>query len=164
MNSLRIPLVLLATLLASAAAGAAGGKPTLAGTFGTRVQLRECLDLDDDLRARTATLQAGVAASNKRTDDNAAEDARLVEMKKTLDRSDKAAILKFNEVVLAHKQHMEQADRDADELVKATSEYNADKAAADQKCGALTYRPEDVTAVNRERKKANAIASAASAP
>lgn len=164
MICLRIPFVLLATLLVCATVSAAGAKPTLAGTYGTRAQLRECLDLDDDLRARTATLQADVAASNRRTDENAAEDARLVEMKKTLDRSDKAAILKFNEVVTVHKQHVEQADHDADELVKVTGQYNADKAAADQKCGALTYRPEDVAAVNRERKKANSVASAASAP
>ena len=157
MICLRIPFVLLATLLVCATVSAAGAKPTLAGTYGTRAQLRECLDLDDDLRARTTTLQADVAASNRRTDENAAEDARLVEMKKTLDRSDKAAILKFNEAAQAHNQHVKDTDQ-------ATSEYNADKAAADQKCGALTYRPEDVTAVNRERKKANAIASAASAP
>lgn len=164
MNSLRIPFVLLATLLACATAGAASGKATAAGTFGTRMQLRECLDLDDALRARTAVLQASVAASNKRIEDNAAEDARLVEMKKALDRSDKAAILKFNEVVLAHKQHMEQSDHEAEEIEKSTRDYNADKAEADQKCGALTYRPADVEAVNRERKKASAVATAASAP
>ena len=163
MTSLRIPFVLLAPLLLSAAAGAATGKTT-AGTFGNRDQLRECLALDDTLRARTTTLSARVADSNKRIEDNAAEDARLVDMKKALDRSDKAAILKFNEVVLAHKQHVEQSDRDADEIEKATNEYNADKAAAEQKCGALTYHPADVEAVNRERRKASAVAAAASAP
>ncbi len=163
MKSLRIPFVLLAALLLSAAAAAATGK-NAAGTFGNREQLRECLTLDDTLRARTTILTARVAESNKRIEDNAAEDARLVDMKKALDRSDKAAMLKFNDVVLAHKQHVEQSDHDADEIEKATNEYNADKAAAEQKCGALTYHPADVEAVNRERKKASAVAAAASAP
>lgn len=162
MKSLRIPFVLLAPLLLSAAAGAAG--KNAAGTFGNRDQLRECLTLDDTLRARTTTLSARVADSNKRIEDNAAEDARLVDMKKALDRSDKAAILKFNDVVLAHKQHVEQSDREADEIEKATTAYNADKAAAEQKCGALTYHPADVEAVNRERRKSSAVAAAASAP
>ena len=163
MKSLRIPFVLLASLLLSAAACAATGK-SAAGTFGTREQLRECLALDDALQVRTTALAASVAASNRRIDDNAAEDARLVDMKKALDRSDKAAILKFNEVVLAHKQHVEQSDREVDEIDKVTRDYNADKADAEQKCGAFTYHPADVEAVNRERKKAAAVAAAGSAP
>jgi len=152
MHSLRIPF-LVAALLLTCAAAAAATKPG-AGGYGTRDQLRECLDLDDSLKARARALEASAAASNKQIEANEAEAARLVEMKKTLDRSDKAAIAAFNTAAKEHNEHVQQADDGANAVQAATTAYNDDKKDAEHQCGSISYRPADMDAVTRERKKA----------
>lgn len=161
MKSMRIPFLVVLSLLSGAAC--AGGKSTGA-TFGTRDQLRECTTLDDALKTRQHTVEAGVLANNRMVDDNDAESARLVQMKQALDRSDKAAILKFNEAVLAYKQHVQASEQAADDSQAASKALSADRADMDQKCASLTYRPADMDAVTRERRKAASVAVAASAP
>jgi hypothetical protein len=132
----------------------------VAGTYATREQLRECLALDDGLKARLHAMEAAAALHNRRFDANEAEGVKLVEMKARLDRSDKAAIQAFNQAVQEHNAHLQQVDDEATASDAATKALNADQAAADQKCGPLTYRPADMDAVMKERKKA----AAASAP
>lgn len=161
MNPLRTCL-LAAGVLSSMAAGAATTKPAATGTFGTRAQLRECLDLDDALKARGQALEASTAAINGKIAANEAEAARLADAKKTLDRSDKAAIASFNQLAVAHNQHVQQVDDEVSAAQATQAGIAADKAGMDQKCGALTYRPADVDAVDKERRKAAAAASAAS--
>jgi len=158
MHSLRIPFLVVLGLLACGA-GAAAPKAGPGG-FGTRDQLRDCLDMDDSLKARAHALEASSVASNKLIEANEAEAARLGEMRKTLDRSDKAAIAAFNAAAKAHNEHVQQADDGANEVAAATREYGADKKASEQQCGSLSYRPADMDAVTRERKKAAAAAPA----
>ncbi len=160
MSVLRISFLLVACLtLADAARAAPPAK-----AFGSRDQLRECLDLDDTLKARWQAVQAATTENNRKFAENDAEEAKLVEMKAKLDRSDKNAILAFNKAVAEHGQHIQQANQDGDATDAANKAYLADRAAADGKCSELTYRPADIDAVGKERKKAAVQASAASAP
>ncbi len=161
MSTSRIPYLVAACTLLAAAAHAA--PPATA--FGTREQLRACLDLDDALKTRWHAIDAATAEHNRKFDANESEDAQLVEMKAKLDRNDKNAISAFNQAVQAHGQHIRQVNQEGDELEVTSKAYAADRAAADAKCGALTYRPADIDAVAKERKKAAAVAAAsASAP
>ena len=161
MTASRIPFLVVTSLvlLHGAAAAATKGAPAT-GTYATRDQLRECLALDDSLKTRLRDLEAAGKARNDQFDANEAEGKRLVEMKAKLDRSDKAAILAFNQAVQDHNAHLKQVDDEAAASDAANKAYTADQAAADQKCGPLTYRPADMDAVTKERKKA----AAASAP
>jgi nucleoside-diphosphate-sugar epimerase len=161
MSTLRIPFLLVTGLLLAAAAHAAPP----AKAFGTREQLRDCLAVDDALRARWHAIELATADHNRKFDANDAEDAELVKMKAGLDRSDKSAISAFNKAVQGHGQHIQQVNQEAaDEEVTARA-YAADRAAADDRCASLTYRPADIDAVSKERKKAAAAAAAsASAP
>ncbi len=163
MGCLRI-WILVACALSPAAAGAATTKPAAAGGFGTRAQLRECLDLDDALKVRNRALDAATTAANEKITANEAEAAHLSEVKKALDRTDKAAIASFNQLAVAHNQHVQEAGDDASAAEALRVRIAADKADMDQKCGSLTYRPADVDAVDKERRKAAAMAAAASAP
>jgi len=164
MSSLRLPLLAVTFLLLPVAAFSATAAPAKAsGGFGTREQLRECLALDDDLKARLQAMQAATVVHNQKFDADTAEGARLAEMKAHLDRSDKSAILAFNQAVQDHNLHLRQVDDEADDADAAARRYADDRAAADQKC-ALTYRPADMDAVAKERKKAAGVAAAASAP
>ena len=156
---LRISFLLVVCLTV---AGAARAAPA-AKAFGTRDQLRECLDLDDALRARWQAIQAATEAHNRKFEENDAEEARLVEMKAKLDRSDKNAILAFNKAVAEHGQHIQQVNQEGDDAEAVGKVYAADRAAADAKCANLTYRPADADAVAKERKKASVPAAAASA-
>lgn len=167
MVSSRVWFVVVGASLCAGGAVAAdkAARPSLAGTFGSRDQLRACLDLDDALKARGLALQTAAAATNARITANNDEGIRLADMKKALDRSDKAAIAAFNAQATLHDQHLRQVDEDLSDADVAASALAADKAAMDQKCGSLTYRPADVEAVNRERRKAAAPSvAAASAP
>jgi len=164
MTTLRITFLVLAGLLLSDTAGAATAKAATAGAFGTREQLRECMALDDSLKLRSAGIEAATAASNQKFDANEAEAARLVDMKKNLDRTDKTAIATFNQLVVDHNLHVQQAHQAESDTEMASNILATDKAAADQKCGGLTYRPGDIDAVSKERKKAAAVAAAASSP
>jgi hypothetical protein len=160
MNSSRLPFLLVTSLMLGQGALAAGAKQPVAGTYATREQLRECLAIDDDLKGRLHALQAATQVHNRKFDANEAEGAKLVDMKARLDRSDKAAISAFNQAVGEHDEHLKQVDDEAAAADVANKAYDADQAAADQKCGPLTYRPADMDAVVKERKKA----AAASAP
>ena len=162
MKTMRIPFLVVMTMLLSGAACAAG--KSVGATYGTRDQLRECMALDEGLKSRELTLQANVLANNRLVDDNDAESGRLAQMKQSLDRTDKAAILKFNDAVLAHNQHVQASEHAVDDAEAASKAWHADKDDMDQKCGALTYRPADMEAMAKERRKASAVAVAASAP
>ncbi len=161
MSTLRIPFLVVTCLLPIAAAHAAPP----AKAFGTREQLRQCLDLDDALKVRWHAIEAAMAEHNRKFDANEAEDAQLVEMKAKLDRSDKNAISAFNKAVQEHGQHIQQVNQEAADEEVIAKAYAADRAAADDRCAGLTYRPADIDAVSKERKKAAAVAAAsASAP
>ncbi len=165
MSPSRIPFLVVTGLMLSQGAVAATGKaaPT-AGTYATREQLRECLSLDDGLKARVQAMEAAAIVHNRKFDANEVEGAKLVEMKAKLDRSDKAAILAFNQAVQEHNLHLQQVDQEAADADAVAKAYAADQVAMDQKCGPLTYRPADMDAVMKERKKAAAVSAAASAP
>ena len=149
----RIPLLVVSSLLLAATAGAASGKPSKETAFATREQLRACLDLDDAMKARRRDIEAVAAEHNRKFDANDAEDARLVEMEAKLDRSDKDAILAFNKAVTAHAQHTRDLNQEAEAQEAGVKAFEADKAAMDDQCGGLSYRPADVDAVNKERRK-----------
>ena len=161
MSPLRIAFLVITCLLPFAAAHAAPP----AKAFGTREQMRECMAMDDALKARWQAIEIATADHNRKFDANDAEDAQLAEMKAKLDRGDKNAISAFNKAVQEHGQHVQQVNQEAaDEEVIARA-YAADRAAADDRCASLTWRPADVDAVSKERKKAAAVAAAsASAP
>ena len=154
MTALRFPLLVVSSLLVATSACAATAKPAKATVFGTRAQLRECLDQGDALNARRVTLEAAVAEHNRKFDANDAEEARLVQMKATLDRNDKGAIAAFNKAVTEHAQHTHDLNAEADQQDAGMKSFQNDKADLDDKCGNLTYKPADVDAVDKERRKA----------
>lgn len=162
MSPSRISSLVVTCLVLSQGCLAATAKAPVAGTYATRDQLRECLALDDGLKTRLRAMETATGAHNKQFDANEIEGARLVETKAKLDRSDKAAIQAFNQAVQAHNAHLQEMDEEAVTADVATQAMNTEQAAVDQKCGSLTYRPADMDAVMKERKKA--AATAASAP
>jgi len=153
MNGLRFRLLVVSSLLVAATAGAATVKPPKQAVFGTREQLRECLQLGDSISARRRSLEAATVEHGRKFDANDAEDAKLVEMKAKLDRSDKDAIAAFNKAVTEHAQHTHDLNAEADAQEASLKTFEADKADMDDKCGNLTYKPADIDAVNKERKK-----------
>ena len=155
MTSSRFPLLVVPFLLLAFAAAAATVKPPpRPAVFGTREQLRQCLDLGDAMNARRKTIETAAAEHNKKFDANDVEDAKLVEMKAKLDRNDKDAILAFNKAVTEHTQHTHDLNAEADQQDASMKAFQNDKADMDDKCGNLTYKPADIDAVNKERKKA----------
>ena len=166
MSMPRIPFLVVTLLALSGSAVAGTAKPAKVTVFGSRDQLRECLDLDDGMKGRRRAVEAATSEHNRRFDANEAEDARLAQAKASLDRNDKGAIQAFNKAVQDHQLHTREINEQADAAEAMNKSYEADKQAMDDKCGNLTYRPADIDAVNKERKKAVPLsaATAASAP
>jgi hypothetical protein len=163
MSPSRIPFLVVTCLMFSQGATAATAKAgPAAGTYATRDQLRECLSLDDGLKARTHALEAATVVHNRKFDASEAEGARLVDMKARLDHGDRAAIQAFNQAVQERNAHLQQMDEEALAADVATKALEADQAAVDQKCGPLTYRPADMDVVVKERKKATSASAPAS--
>ena len=166
MSMLRIPFLVVTALAISGTAGAVTAKPAKGVVFGSRDQLRQCLDLDDGMKQRRHAIDAAAAEHDKRFDANEAEEARLVQSKATLDRNDKGAVQAFNKAVQEHQQHTHEINEQADAAEAMNRSWEADKLAMDDKCGNLTYRPADVDVVDKERRKVASVgaAPAASAP
>ena len=154
MSPARFRFLVVTCLVWSQAASAATAKAPVAGTYATRDQLRECLNVDDGLKTRLHAMEAAAGVHNQKFDANEAESARLKDMKAKLDRSDKAAIQAFNQAVQEHNVHLKEVDDEAAASEAAQKAYALDQAAYDQKCGSLTFRPADMDAVVKERKKA----------
>jgi hypothetical protein len=171
MSLLRIPAIVLATLLIPGLAGATTvktGKPAAsqpaAHVFATRDQLRECLDIEAGLKARFGAIEASNNAHEQMFNQVEAENAKLLELQAQLDHDSDTAVNAFNAVVKDHNLHVKQLNQDAAESQPVSNAYNADMLAYNRKCSPLVYRVDDLDAVLKERKKAAAQAAAASAP
>ncbi|MCK9685104.1 hypothetical protein [Scleromatobacter humisilvae] len=169
MSPIRTSLLLAASLLAVAAAGATTvktGKPAAsqpaAPTWATRAQLRECADTEAGLKERFRAIDASNTAHEKRFDQLEAENTRLEQLHDQLDHDSDIAVKAFNVLVKEHNEHIRQLNQDAADSRPVNDAYNADMSAFNHKCSGLRYHLEDMEAVTRERQKAAAQAAAAS--
>jgi hypothetical protein len=160
MSALRIPSLVLASLLIAGSAGATTvktGKPAAsqapAHAWATRDQLRECLDIEAGLKARFRSIEASNAAHEKMFDQVEAENTRLRELQSQLDHDSDASVSAFNALVKDHNQHVKLLNQDAADSRPVNDAYNDDMAAFNRKCSRLVYRVEDMEAVTKEREK-----------
>jgi len=166
MHSLRIPLLVIPFVLLGAAAGATTvkvAKPAASQPatrqWATRDQLRDCMNLEDALKARLhdiETTQAAHEASFSRVE---AENVKLLEVQGQLDHDSETAVHAFNLLVSDHNVHVKQLNQDASESQAVSDAYNTDMLAVNRQCSTLAYRVDDMDAVLKERKKAAASAA-----
>jgi hypothetical protein len=144
------------------------GKPAAsqpaARAYATRDQLRECLDIEAALKARSHVLEANRETHEHKIDQLAAENAKLLEVQAQLDHDSDVAVNAFNLLVTEHNVHVKQINRDAVDAQPLADAYNADMLAYNRQCSPLMYRVDDMDAVLKERKKAAAQGAAASVP
>jgi hypothetical protein len=151
--------VAAALTLLAAAAGAADA--TKARTYATRDQLRECMDLEAALKTRFHDMATANAANDATGDGLAAEGTTVHETQARLDRNDAAAVTAFKQSVAAYNERVVAWKKATADVETANATYKVDSAAVDQKCVGLSYHPQDIDAVMKERRKAAAAASAA---
>jgi len=170
MSRRRLTLLALVSLAACAAAGATTvktGKPAASQpaqrAWATRDQLRDCMDTEDALKERFKAVEAAADAHERLFNQVDAESTRLSELQGQLDHESEVAVHGFNALVQEHNQHVKQLNQDAADSRPAAEAYNADMLAYNHRCSKLVYRVDDMEAVMRDRKKAAAVAAAASA-
>jgi hypothetical protein len=142
-------------------AGAAAADATKARTYATRDQLRECVDLQAALKTRFHAIAAANTANDTMGDSLAAEGTAVHETQARLDRSDAAAMTAFRQSVAAYNERVVAWKQATTDIETANEAYKVDSAAVDQKCVGLSYHPQDIDAVMKERRKAGAAASGA---
>ena len=168
MHFLRPLFPVLATLLITGSAHATTvktGKPAAsqppARAWATRDQLRECMEIEDGLKARFRVIEARSAAHEKMFDQVEAENTKLRDLQAQLDHDSDVSVAAFNALVKEHNVHVKALNQDAADTRPASESYNDDMVAFNHRCSALVYRVDDMEVVMRERKKAAAAAAAA---
>ncbi len=159
MSASRVMFVAAALALFAAAAGAADA--TKAHAYATRDQLRECMELEAALKTRFHDIATASTSNDAMGDSLAAEATQVHATQAKLDRSDAAAVTAFKQSVAAYNERVVAWKKAAADVETANDAYKVDSAAVDQKCVGLSYHPQDIDAVMKERKKAAAAASAA---
>ena len=161
MSASRVMFVAAALTLFAAAAGAADATQAHAHAYATRDQLRECMDLEAALKTRFHDIATANTSNDAMGDSLAAEATQVHATQARLDRSDAAAVTAFKQSVAAYNERVVAWKKATADVETANDAYKVDSAAVDQKCVGLSYHPQDIDAVMKERKKAAAAASAA---
>ena len=166
MNSFRACLLVLVAALSFGVAAAAddAAAPRPEGGFASRERLRECLDTEASLKARVGAIAAANEQHEQAFQRLEAENAQLRAMRTQQDEGNTAAVSAYAGLVKMHNVHVRDLNRSEAELVPVSNAYNADLTAFHARCFGLSYRAEDMDAVNADRRKAAAVTSAASAP
>lgn len=158
MRPLRKMFVATALMLLAGAAGAAD--TAKAHGYATRDQLRECMDLEAALKTRFHALEATNAANDATGDRLQGDGKKVRETLAKLDRNDAAAVAAFKQQVADYNANVVAWKAATADAQTANDAYTADSATVDQKCVALSYHPQDIDAVVKERKKAAAASAA----
>ena len=159
MSAYRVMFIAAALTLFAATAGAADA--TQAHAYATRDQLRECMDLQAALKTRFHDIATANTTNDAMGDSLAAEATQVHATQAGLDRSDAAAVTAFKQSVAAYNERVVAWKKATADVETANDAYKVDSAAVDQKCVGLSYHPQDIDAVMKERRKAAAAASAA---
>lgn len=122
--------------------------------YATRDQLRDCMDLEDALKARRKTLDAVSDAHEAQLTAIQAEDAKIVDVQGRLDHESETAITAFNLLVADHNAHVKEFNKEADDMRASSDAYNADALALNRKCSKMAYSVDDMNAVMKERRAA----------
>jgi hypothetical protein len=172
LHRLSRPLALgaaLACLLASGTAGAivVAGRPAASAAraspapaaashpaFGTRDQLRDCLDGEDAIHERLRRFEEARKAHEQAVDDLAAENTKIAEVQAQLDTQSQTAVTAYNLLITQHNVRTDEINREAREMTAQSQAFNADSVALGKRCSAMAYRLEDMDAVTKERKAA----------
>lgn len=146
-----LAVALLAALMPDLADAA-----TVAGTYGTRDQVRQCAAEQDQLDARVRQRQAAHEAHVQALAKLEAESAEINRRQATVNQEDEAAVREFNGLVAAHNLSADKINDEAAESRAVADAYNADATAHNKRCAGLLIRPEDLAAVTRERSHGDA--------
>ena len=153
-------LIVFASLAAAAAGACAASmsRPPASQPVGrlyaTRDQLRDCMDLEDALKARRKTLDAASDAHEAQLTAIQAEDAKIVDVQGRLDHESETAITAFNLLVADHNAHVKEYNQESEGMRAASDAFNDEVATVNRKCSKMAYDVDDMNAVMKERRAA----------
>lgn len=152
-------LILAALACACAAAVPAATKPSATSAapavpYATRDQLRECLDMEDDLRKRHDEIDKWNAAHAAALAEVEAQGAKIDAAQAGLDHSSQTAITAYNQLIADYNARNKALRAEADAFQATTDAYNDASLASNRKCSNNVYSLSDMDAVAKERKAA----------
>jgi hypothetical protein len=134
----------------------------VAGAYGTRDQVRQCVAEQDRLDAQVLQRQQAHEAHVAALAALEAESAEITRREATVNAEDESSVREFNRLVADHNANADKINEQALESRAITMTYNADAASHNQRCAGLLIRPEDLAVIARER--ARGASSPTSAP
>lgn len=139
---------------AASASRAASAPPSVGRLYATRDQLRECMNLEDGLKARRKALEAAHDAHDAQLTAIQAEDTKIVDVQGRLDRDSDTATTAFNLLVADHNAHVKEYNQESEGMRAASDAFNDEVATVNRKCSKMAYDVDDMNAVMKERRAA----------
>ena len=155
------------SIAASKSRGAPRRADGAASATSALARARDCLNLDEGLRADRERLDAAFKAGNEGFARIQQEGRELAEMRRTLGNADDKAIEAYNQRVDSHNVALESANRRAEQLKDEQDKFNVAIQARNDKCSDIPMSDRDYAILSKERlarRRAAASESAASAP
>ncbi|MDR7270758.1 putative RNase H-like nuclease (RuvC/YqgF family) [Pelomonas saccharophila] len=147
---LRARTLALFTVLAALAA-ASHAQATSGPRYGSKEDLRQCMDGEDRIKLEQAALQKK-ADKRKAVMKQWQDEMRAhVALQATVDKSDEDAITAYNERMDALNARVEPLNREAVEFQASVDAFDARTQEFNKRCAGLVYRINDMRAIEKER-------------
>ncbi|MBG9390162.1 hypothetical protein [Caenimonas aquaedulcis] len=117
----------------------------------TRDELRACMNSEAELADRRKSFEGRSAKNKEEADAIRAEQAEMAEEQKTLG-DDQRKIDRFGRKVKAHNVKVQAAKANADAFNADLEALNKGLLAHNEKCGGISYDPDDKEAILKERE------------
>lgn len=143
----------LFTFLAAMAA-AAQAQATSGPRYGSKDDLRQCMDGEDKLKLEQALLQKKADRHKAVLKQFQDEVQAHVALQKTVDGSDEKAVNAYNEQMDALNARVEPINREASEQQATVDDFHARTYAHNKRCAGMVYRISDIRAIEKERAAA----------
>ena len=122
--------------------------------YGSREDLRQCLESEDRLKAERPALQRGMDANRATLKTFQDEVQAHVATQPTLDTAVDAAVAQFNARVDTLNARVAVINKEAEALQARLDDHNARMLVHNRRCAGTLYRIPDIQAVQKERAAA----------
>jgi chromosome segregation ATPase len=121
----------------------------------TKDELRVCMNSESDMKARREALLARQATDRTEIEAIKAEKERLTNERKDIDESNQRRVSQFKREMDAFNARVKAATAEADAFQADAETLNKALIAHNEKCGGITYDPDDKAAILKEREAAS---------
>lgn len=150
----RVTITACALLLALATPVLADVYETTELNYGSREQLRACLDSDDRIKEHSKRIADLIADNNAMLIEIQVEAKTLADLQSSIATNNKDQVENFNRRIEEHNRLVRMSNERAEKTKTELDAYNKELAEHNKRCASLVYKMADREAVMKERRAA----------